>query len=157
MKELSDHVCDMSEEIDLLKEQMIEFHTGVKQQVESILRHPPPRSLYKKNTSPIGSSRSPKHTRDVPPPRTSYVTDKVPPLPPGTSHVTNTPPTIPPHKTMLNIDTQSIDTSSFAHSNKMDPFDVKHTTPPPLPARNNPKTTPPTNSELPLPPLIKFD
>lgn len=62
MGELTNHLQDMCAEIDILEDQITEFQVGVKQQVESILSRPPPRSLYKKTSPPTthgGPSTSP--------------------------------------------------------------------------------------------------
>ena len=145
MKELSDHLCDMSDEIDLLKEQMPEFHTGVKQQVESILRHPPPRSLYKKNSPTAAGSHSP-YRPPLPPPRTSHI-----------------PPMVPPHRTMYNpVSNQGADpfttmpsfVPEYESNSSVIPLNGS-STPPPVPPRNIVHFTPRDN-DSPVP-LIKFD
>ena len=52
MKELTDRMQLMVVEANELGEQIDSFKTGIREQVSSILSHPPPRSLYSKNTSP---------------------------------------------------------------------------------------------------------
>ena len=47
MKELTDRMQMMVVDCNDLKSQMDEFQIGIKEQVESILRQPPPKSLYK--------------------------------------------------------------------------------------------------------------
>ena len=47
MKELTDRMQMMVVDCNDLKTQMDEFQIGIKDQVESILRQPPPKSLYK--------------------------------------------------------------------------------------------------------------
>lgn len=86
MSELTNHLQDVCSEIDLLEEQILEFQGGVKQQVESILSRPPPRSLYKKS-SPTGSSHAPLNI--------------VPPLVPShgsSKQFMTTPPSVPRHQ-----------------------------------------------------------
>ncbi len=48
MKELTDHLQTMIEEVKDLDVKMREFRTGLRQQVDSILSAPPPRSLFPK-------------------------------------------------------------------------------------------------------------
>ena len=52
MKELTDRMQLMVVEANELGEQIDSFKAGIGEQVSSILSHPPPRSLYSKNTSP---------------------------------------------------------------------------------------------------------
>ena len=47
MKELTDRMQMMVVDCNDLKTQMDEFQIGIKDQVESILRQPPPKTLYK--------------------------------------------------------------------------------------------------------------
>jgi len=52
MKELTDRMQMMVIDCNEMRSQMDEFQTGIKEQVESILRQPPPKSLYKsRNTA----------------------------------------------------------------------------------------------------------
>lgn len=52
MEELICRLQIMEKEANDLENKMEEFHLGFKEQVNSILSHPPPRSLYSKNSSP---------------------------------------------------------------------------------------------------------
>ena len=52
MKEASDRMQMMIVEANDFSVQIDSFKTGVREQVSSILSHPPPKSLYSRNTPP---------------------------------------------------------------------------------------------------------